>query len=114
MSKAVPAWVKQAKAEIAEQEANESVFYKLPEGETEIMVNADEPPKVVEKKFKDEVRTRWQFKIILEDGQQKTLEVGKTLYRKIIKALEQGLNPMTVIRAGTDIRTNYGIKGLMK
>lgn len=114
MSKpAVPAWVKTAKAEIVEQEANESKFYKLPEGETEILVNDEEPPKVIEKKFNDKVSTRWQFDIIV-DEQQKTLEVGKSLYRKIVKALEQGLNPMTVIRAGTDIHTQYGIKGLMK
>jgi hypothetical protein len=50
----------------------------------------------------------------METNETKTLEVGKQLYRLIIKALAQGLNPMTIIRAGTDINTKYGIKALMK
>lgn len=111
----VPSWVKQASAEIAEQEANETKFFKFPEGETEILVNADEAPKVIEKTFKDKTTTRWQFEIVIVDtGETKTLEVGKQLYRKIVRAIAQDLNPMTVIRAGTDIHTSYGIKGLMK
>lgn len=115
MSQAVPSWVKKASEEIAEQEQKESIFFKLPEGETEILVNDAEQPKTIEKKFSDKVSTRWQFKIVItETGEEKTLEVGKQLYRKIVKAMSQGLNPMTVIRAGLDIHTSYGIKGLMK
>lgn len=115
MSKAMPTWIKNAVKYIEEQEQTESIFFKLPEGETEILIDDAVPPTVIEKTFSDGTpRTRWQFKIQLEDGQQKTLEVGKQLYRKIIKALAQQLNPMVIIRAGTDIHTSYGIKGLMK
>lgn len=115
MSKAVPTWVKDAVQKIIEDEEKESIFFKIPEGVTEILVDDSEPPKEIEKVFSDgKKRIRYQFKIITEDGQQKTLEVGKILYRKICKAIAQGLNPMKVIRAGTDIHTSYGIEGLMK
>lgn len=114
MSKAIPSWVQQESAKIKEQQEQESQFYKLPEGETELLFDDAEPPKEIEKTFKSDTRTRWQYKVILEDGNQKTLEVGKQLHRLIIKALSQGLNPMTIIRAGTDINTKYGIKALMK
>jgi len=115
MSKAVPSWVKRENDAIKQQQAEESQFFKLPEGETEILVNDDEMPVEISKSFnkKDEARIRYQYRIIVQ-GQEKTLEVGKQLHRLIIKALMQSLNPMTIIRAGTDINTKYGIKGLMK
>lgn len=115
MSSDVPSWVIKAQAEIEEQKKEESQFFKLPEGETEILVIETIPVKTIEKSFGNDTkkRLRWQFEINV-DGQKKTLEVGKILYRKMIDALAQGLNPMTIIRAGTDIHTSYGIKGLMK
>lgn len=114
MSEAIPNWVKGAVAKIQEDEAKESKYFKFPEGVTEILVDDAQPPKEVIKDFKGEKRTRWEFSITTEEGQIKTLEVGKILYRKICRALAQGLNPMKVIRAGTDIHTSYGIEGLMK
>lgn len=113
MSKATPSWVQREANKIKAQQEKESIFFKIPEGETEIIINDALPPKVIEKDFKGTIRTRWQFEVNVE-GEKKTLEVGKMLYRLIIKALLQGLNPMTIIRAGTDINTKYGIKGLMK
>lgn len=114
MSKATPSWVQREAQKIKEQQEKESQFFKLPEGETELTVDDSEPPKEIEKSFKNDTRTRYQYNVILEDGTKKTLEVGKQLHRLIIKALSQGLNPMTIIRAGTDINTKYGIKALMK
>ena len=115
MSKVIPSWVKRASEAIKTQQAEESVFYKLPEGETEILVDDAVAFVEITKAFnkKDDARIRYQYAITVEE-QQKTLEVGKQLHRLIIKALMQGLNPMTIVRVGIDINTKYGIKGLMK
>ena len=111
----IPSWIEQTYAKIKEQQAEESQYFKFPEGETEILVDNTQPPVEISKAFnkKDDARIRYQYKIIVK-GQVKTLEVGTPLHRLIIKALMQDLNPMMVVRAGTDIKTRYCIKVLMK
>lgn len=115
MSEAIPSWIEQEAKKIKEQQEKESIFFKLPEGETQLLINDAEPPKVIQKTFKNDTRTRYQFDVvIMATNEQKTLECGKQLYRQIIQGLMQKLNPMTIIRAGTDITTKYTVKGLMK
>jgi hypothetical protein len=111
LSTKLPKWILDHNAK-NEETAKNSVFFKLPEGETEIQVDLSEAPKELQKAGLDKiVRTRWQYRIVV-NGESKILEVGKQLDTQIIQALMKGLNPMVVIRAGKDIKSKYSVKGL--
>lgn len=103
----IPNWVKERQKQQIAQKADRSIFFKFPEGETEIEVDVSTPPIQVEKFNK----TRFQYQITV-NKEVKTLEVGTQLDTMIITALMKGLNPMVVVRVGTGIKSQYSIKGL--
>jgi hypothetical protein len=70
-------------------------------------VDISAPPLEVDKFQKK----RYQYKIKV-NNEIKILEVGIQLDTLIISALMKDMNPMTVIRSGKGIKTQYSIKGL--
>ena len=105
---AVPEWVKKRSIEIEQEKQDRSKFYKFSKGETRILVDATKPPEQVEK-FGG--KTRYVYQITV-NGEVKTLECGSMLDSLIVSALMKGINPMTVIRTGSGLDTQYGIKEL--
>lgn len=103
----IPNWVKEKQAQQEKQAQERSLFFKFPEGETEITVDTTMPPKEVNKFGKN----RYQYKITV-NNEIKTLEVGSMLDTLIIKALMANVNPMIVVRVGKGIKSSYSIKGL--
>lgn len=103
----VPEWVKKRSAEIEKEKQNRSQFLKFEKGETVIKVDTNTPVKEVEKFQK----TRYQYKVTV-NNEVKTLECGTMLDSLIISALIKNINPMTVIRTGSGLKTQYGIKEL--
>lgn len=103
----LPDWVKERQEQQLKEKNEKSQFYKFPKGETVIKVDLDSAPVEVEKFGKH----RYQYKIIVE-GAVKTLEVGMQLDTLIISALMENINPMTVVRVGSGIKTQYSIKEL--
>ena len=103
----IPSWIESRSKILEQRKIDNSKFYKIPEGETTIEVSTAVPPIEVEKFNKK----RSQYTIIV-NGKEQILECGITLDSLILKALKQNLNPMTIIRVRTDIKTSYSIKGL--
>lgn len=105
----IPSWINERAEVLAKRKIENSKFYKIPEGETEILVSTTKPPTEIEKFNKK----RSQYEITV-NGKSLILECGITLDSLILKALKQNMNPMIIIRVGTDINTMYSIKGLSK
>lgn len=103
----VPSWVQKHQAELEKQKTDRSQFVKFSKGETVMEVLLDSPPKEVQKFNK----TRYQYRVKIND-EVKTLECGSQLDSLIIQALMKNINPMTVIRTGSGLDTQYGIKEL--
>lgn len=104
----MPSWVKDRQEKLEKEKEDRSQFFKFPKGETVIEVDTNTAPVELEK-FSGKRRTQYKIKV---NNEVKTLEVGVQLDTLIINALMQNLNPMTVIRIGDGIKTQYSIKEL--
>lgn len=102
-------WIKTRQLKLQKQKEENSQFFKFPEGETEILIDTAKPPEEVISNF-GKPRTRYNITIV-KTGAKKIIDVGVSLDSLIIEALMSNVNPMTVIRTGTDLKTKYGIKG---
>lgn len=105
MSKQIPLpeWIKQHKDML-----DKSQYFKIPQGETMIEIDLTQQVKQVPSNYG---KDRFEYHIISEQKQYK-MTVGFMLDVMITKALIQGMNPMTIIRAGEGQNTRYSIKGL--
>ncbi|MCJ7805245.1 hypothetical protein MUP46_01195 [Patescibacteria group bacterium] len=103
--KEIPEWIKTRSEQHKHDRSSE--YFRIPEGESEIEIDETQAPEEVEGNF----GTQYLYQVKAE-GKKYKLTVGKMLDVMIIKALIKGINPMTVIRAGTGIQTRYSIKGL--
>jgi hypothetical protein len=103
----VPAWVKERR-----QWHNENTrpqYFSIPEGETVIEVDVNQPPEKREGDFGPQYVYRVRM-----NGEQYLLSASVRLDRLIVLALSEGINPMTIIRTGMKKETRYSIKELAK
>lgn len=103
--KKIPEWIQKRSERHASEP--ESEYFKIPEGETVILVNEQQAPEEIKGKFGDQAI----YEIFIE-GEKQKLSASRRLDRLIIKALMNGMNPMTLVRVGKEIDTRYAIKGL--
>ena len=103
--KDVPQWIKD-RAERQKTEPD-SEFFKIPEGESIVLIDENQAPEELDGKF----GKRYLYAVIVE-GNKLKLSVNKRLDKMIIKALMNGINPLTLIRVGQGTDTRIKIKGV--
>jgi hypothetical protein len=106
---AKPEWVKERTEALATE--GFIPILRLEVGETKINVNMDIAPKDAVLEFEDRQVPRTVFRVNVGVVAY-TLAVGKTLEYLILCALSKNINPMTIIRKGTGLQTQYSIKEL--
>lgn len=98
-----PTWIKQRNEQLKKQPQNK--LYLFQEGETKIEIDIAVPPR-------DHDFGNGKRAIFTAFIQQKKIEfaASKTLEKLIINALMSDINPMTIVRTGTELDTTYSIK----
>lgn len=108
----IPEWVKNRQTEIDKQQKKwqeqNAMFFKFPQGETQIFVDMQVPPVSKISKFGN---IQWIYQVKV-NGEIKKISVNVILDRAIIQALSEEINPMTIIRTGKEKDTRYSIKEL--
>lgn len=100
-----PNWINQRNAE--QQKQPQTKLYLFQEGETVVEIDITNPPR--DHDFGNGKRAIYTAKI---NGKVVEFAASKTLDRLIIKALMNDVNPMTLIRTGTELDTEYSVKEL--
>jgi hypothetical protein len=103
----VPTWVKDRK-----QWHNENTrpqYFSVPEGETVIELDVNEPPEERQGEFGPQYV--YHVKV---NNEHYLLSASMRLDRLIVLALSEAINPMTIIRTGMKKQTRYSIKELAK
>lgn len=119
--KAVPKWLADRKKILDDrrkknmEEKGLAEFYTLEEGETRLKF-LDHPPRE-DTTGEFGVRTIFRVKVLSDPDAKEPeydLSASDALSRKILNALEVGINPLTIIRVGEEKNTRYSIKELKK
>lgn len=105
MKEKTPDWLQQRKQQIDAEE--QTPYFKIPQGETEITVDMDIPPAERTGDY-----SKQYIYTITVNGEARKLSASEYLDKMIIEALCHNINPFTLVRKGTGKQTRYSIKEL--
>lgn len=115
MQKISKDWLQQRNQQIAKNKEENSKFVKLKNGENVIEIDLNKLPQEQPPKNGYSARMIWTTtaqKNIAGKSFNLLLSASLTLDSLIVKALNEGHNPFTLIKVGEGINTRYAIKEL--